>query len=271
MLEDAQVGVSREWCSIGSGLQHLGGVEAEPWQAIEVSDPAVPEQLLEDKALHTSAVVANCAMNRERQLAGVNSYTRELDFNPLDSLTAAVAGQGDASWLDLCCGTGRALIQAAEHLRHTGLLERVALVGVDLIDAFDPIPSPPAVTLLATSATAWTANTSFDLITCVHGLHYVGDKLAVLARAAQWLTPTGRFVADLDLASIRLADGRPAGRRLTARLRAAGLNYGNRRRRIACIGPRELRLPYTYLGADDHAGPNYTGQPAVDSYYCEHS
>ena len=28
-----------------------------------------------------------------------------------------------------------------------------------------------------------------------------------------------------------------------------------------------MNLPYRYLGADDQAGPNYTGQPAVDSYY----
>jgi len=25
--------------------------------------------------------------------------------------------------------------------------------------------------------------------------------------------------------------------------------------------------PYRYLGADDRAGPNYTGQPAVDAHY----
>jgi hypothetical protein len=30
-------------------------------------------------------VVANNAMNRERQLAGVNSYRRELGFGPLDA------------------------------------------------------------------------------------------------------------------------------------------------------------------------------------------
>lgn len=77
-------------------------------------------------------------------------------------------------------------------------------------------------------------------------------------------------MADLDLASIRLANGRPAGRRLTAQLRAAGLYYDPRRRRVTCTGPRELILPYTYLGADDHAGPNYTGQPAVNSHYREH-
>jgi hypothetical protein len=44
-------------------------------------------------------------------------------------------------------------------------------------------------------------------------------------------------VADLDLASIRLAAGRPTGRRLTAQLRAAGLHYDTRRHRITCHRP----------------------------------
>jgi hypothetical protein len=115
----------------------------------------------------------------------------------------------------------------------------------------------------------WTPHRSFDLITCVHGLHYVGDKLALLTRAASWLTNNGRLVADLDLANIRLPDGRPAGRRLTTCLRAAGLGYDPRRHRIATTGRLDVQLPYTYLGADDHAGANYTGQPAVNSYYRE--
>jgi hypothetical protein len=28
-----------------------------------------------------------------------------------------------------------------------------------------------------------------------------------------------------------------------------------------------VNLPYRYLGAADSGGPNYTGQPAVDSHY----
>ncbi|MFD4871429.1 hypothetical protein [Streptomyces sp. NPDC058412] len=28
-----------------------------------------------------------------------------------------------------------------------------------------------------------------------------------------------------------------------------------------------MRLPFRYLGTDPAAGPNYTGQPAVASYY----
>jgi hypothetical protein len=101
----------------------------------------------------------------------------------------------------------------------------------------------------------------------VHGLHYVGDKLAVLTRAASWLSPDGLLIADLDLASIRRSDGRPAGSRLTALLRAAGFSYHPRRHQITCTGQRQVSLPYRYLGADAQTGPGYTGQPAVHSYY----
>jgi SAM-dependent methyltransferase len=247
------------------------------WQDGGVADGAGgrPGGLLDDAALAASAVVANCAMNRERQLTGVNSYRRELGFDPFDVVAAGGA------WLDLCCGTGRALIQAAERLRAQGIAAGPAsLVGVDLVPAFDvpafdvpafdPVPQAAPgldLELVCGSVTGWTPARRFDLVTCVHGLHYVGDKLAVLARVAGWLTAGGRFVADLDLASVRLADGRPAGRRLASLLRAAGYSYDPRRRRIGRTGPGEVDLPYAYLGADDRAGPNYTGQPAVRSYY----
>jgi SAM-dependent methyltransferase len=213
---------------------------------------AVP--MLDEKRLLASAVVANNAMNRERQLAGANSYAKELGFDPVAQL-----GDGSA-WLDLCCGSGRALIQAAARLG-----DRVTLVGVDLVDAFDPVPAGPAPELVCAPLLSWSPGRSFDLITCVHGLHYVGDKLAALARAATWLTPAGRLVADLDLAAIDT--GEPTTRRLAARLRAAGFRYDARRRRISRTGPAVVELPYTYRGADDRAGPNYTGQPAVRSHY----
>jgi SAM-dependent methyltransferase len=215
----------------------------------------VPRPLLDDDALAVSPVVANRDMNRERQLAGVNSYTRELGFNPVD-LLAGLPGD-DVAWLDLCCGNGRALTQAAAHS------SRFTLVGVDLIDTF-PATGP---TFVCASITEWTPDRAFDLITCVHGLHYVGDKLGALAAIASWLTPAGRFVADLDLTSVRLPDGSPAGRRLSNRLRANGFTYASRTHRISRTGQGTPDLPYIYLGADDHAGANYTGQPAVHSYY----
>jgi SAM-dependent methyltransferase len=246
-----------------------GGV----WQARVVADQQRPVDLLDDDALAKCAVVANCDMNRQRQLGGVNSYARELGFDPVGVLMSAAAERGaDGSavaWLDLCCGSGRALIQAVDRVAAAGLGGAIKLIGVDLVDAFDPAPAGTGLQLVCAPALEWTPSRSFDLITSVHGMHYVGDKLALLRRAAGWLTPTGQFVADLDLASIRRPDGAPAGRRLAARLRAAGFTYDPRRRRISCTGHREVDLPYTYLGADHRAGPNYTGQPAVNSYYHE--
>ena len=218
-------------------------------------------RLLDDAALERSSVVANNAMNRERHLDGVNSYTRELGFHPLD-----VAG---SSWLDLCCGSGNALLEAAAELRRRGDTRSISIVGVDLVDAFSPGTgtSTDPVELHQSSIVDWAPARRYTLITCLHGLHYVGDKLGVLSRASSWLAPGGRLVADLDLASIRLPDGRPAGRRLATRMRAAGFSYDARRHRISRLGPATVNLPYVYQGADDHAGPNYTGQPAVDSYY----
>ncbi|WP_228536367.1 hypothetical protein [Nocardia sp. XZ_19_231] len=42
--------------------------------------------LLDNLTLEQSSVVANNAMNRGRGLSGVNSYTRELGFDPYEVL-----------------------------------------------------------------------------------------------------------------------------------------------------------------------------------------
>jgi hypothetical protein len=44
----------------------------------------------------------------------------------------------------------------------------------------------------------------------VHGLHYLGDKLAVLTRAASWLRHDGRLYANMDFANLHTPDGLPA-------------------------------------------------------------
>jgi hypothetical protein len=66
--------------------------------------------LLDDETLSRSPVVANCAMNRERQLAGVNSYARELRFSPLDVIVAQLACTSDGSGRrhGSTCAAGRA-------------------------------------------------------------------------------------------------------------------------------------------------------------------
>jgi SAM-dependent methyltransferase len=223
-------------------------------------------RLLGDDELERSAVVANCRMNRERNLVGSNGYDRELGFNPLDVLRGRAADGRETAWLDLCCGTGKALIQAAGLVHADGL--DVEIVGVDLVGMFHrPDPGLSSLRLVEASLSTWRPDRPFDLITCVHGLHYIGDKLGLIARAATWLVEDGLFIGNLDLHNLRFADGEPAGRRITADLRRSGLEYDRRRRRVVCRGRKTLRPPFRYLGGDDRAGPNDTGQPAVHSYY----
>ena len=222
-------------------------------------------RLLNDARLEASSVVANCAMNRERELSGSNGYGRELGLDPVRFLTERVAAGTESAWLDLCCGSGRALRQAAEVF--TTDKAPVQVVGVDLVGYFAPGPVQENLTLVEASITSWEPDRRFDLITCVHGLHYVGDKLGALARAASWLTDDGLLVANLDLEGIRLVDADAGRYRLAKVLRNNGLAYDARHRRITCRGRRNIVLPLDYIGADDQAGPNYTGQPAVDSHY----
>lgn len=223
-------------------------------------------RLLTDDELERSAVVANCRMNRERSLTGSNGYAKEVGFNPLDVLEERAVASRPAAWLDLCCGSGQALIEAAHAARSVGL--EVEIVGVDLVGMFlSPGPGLADLRLVEASLSHWEPGRRFDLITCVHGLHYVGDKLGLIARAASWLAEGGLFVATLDLDNLRTADDRSASRQFATELRREGLEYDRKKRLVLCRGRNEVRLPCRYLGADPEAGPNFTGQPAVNSHY----
>jgi hypothetical protein len=106
------------------------------------------DRLIDDGALERSSVAANCAMNRERGLDGPNSYTKELGFAPLDLLR----GRTDPAWLDLCCGSGRALLDAARRWADAGDPVGVRLVGVDLVDYFAAPPADHSVELVTARA-----------------------------------------------------------------------------------------------------------------------
>ena len=223
-------------------------------------------ELLDDDDLEKSGVVANCQMNRERQLTGSNGYERELRFHPLDFLRAIHATSGTARWLDLCCGSATALIEAAAIIQSENL--PITLVGVDLVQSSVGIEREyDCLHLVEASLANWQPDGQFDLITCVHGLHYIGDKLGLITRAAGWLTERGRFVANLDLNNVKIRDQQSARRIVSAELRRNGITYSIRTKLVQCEGRRQCAFGLTYLGADDTVGPNYTGQAAVDSYY----
>ncbi|MGP4010095.1 class I SAM-dependent methyltransferase [Streptomyces sp. 4N124] len=221
----------------------------------------LPPPLVQDEELTGHSVVANNVMNRERVLAGVNSYSRELGFDPAEFLSS----HGPApSWLDMCSGEGLALHAAAR------LLPQATITGVDLVGPLLPPALLDGLELITADLGRWSPERRYDLITCVHGLHYVGDRLSLLERAASWLTETGVLVAHLDPSTLRRLDGSDLSRPILRALRAAGFHYSARDHRLSLRGGRRVALPFTYLGADPHAGPNYTGQPAVASYYRPH-
>lgn len=225
-------------------------------------------RLFDAHALEKSAVVANCHMNRERTLAGSNSYSKDLGLNPVALLEAKSHGRHRVGWLDLCCGSGKALVEAAEAVRGHGWETRLTILGVDLVNAFSrPDPTLKCLRFVQASLHAWKPDQNFDLITCVHGLHYLGDKLSLIQRAVSWLTDDGLFIANLDLNNCKFLDGRPATRSIATVLRRNGLIYQSRKKLIRCEGRKSVVLPFRFAGADDEAGPNYTGQPAVNSYY----
>jgi SAM-dependent methyltransferase len=151
-----------------------------------------------------------------------------------------------------------------------GLEDQVVLIGIDLVDMFADIPPElSCLQFLVTSAQQYQPAIRFDLITCVHGLHYIGDKLQLIQQACSWLTVEGVFLANLDLQNLRLGSGQSAARTISHRLRALGIEYHSRKKLIARQGRIDVEFPWHYLGADDQAGPNYTGQPVVNSYYTD--
>jgi ubiquinone/menaquinone biosynthesis C-methylase UbiE len=227
--------------------------------------------LLDRDRLEQSSIVANSTMNRGRRCVGSNSYSQDLGLNPIELLTARLQANVQANstepvrWLDLCCGSGRALIEAAQLLPKPNL----CITGIDLVDAFLPQPiglSTP-LELTAIAIQDFQPDVTYDLITCVHGLHYVGDKLEVIRSAITWLKPDGLFVANFDVANLKNAEGASLRSAVLQNWKSCGLVYQPRRHLLRCEGVRSIPQSYHYLGADDQAGPNYTGQPVVDSYY----
>jgi len=226
------------------------------------------QKLLDRLDLEQSSLVANSAMNRERGIEGGNSYEKELAFNPIFFLQKRLQGEKIATWLDICCGSGKALIEAAQIFHSQRIDAKIQITGIDLVSFFAPIPSDlRCLRLIESSIFDWQPDYAFDLITCVHGLHYLGDKLGAIQKAASWLKSDGVFLAHLDVNNLKLLDANSTGRDVIKVLRQSGLQYQPRKHLLVCQGHKSINSDFQYLGADDKAGANYTGQPVVNSYY----
>ena len=223
-------------------------------------------KLLSESELIASAVVANNSMNRERNASGVNSYEQEFKFRPEEFLSEHIQQYGHVKWLDICCGQGKALIQAAGHLATSQLQEKATLRGIDLIDGFESAPAHiGCLTFDVQSAVNWEASEKYDLITCAHGLHYVGDKLKVLSKIFAAISENGVFYGNFDLSNVMImAVGNDYLKKV---FKKNDIQYNARTRVLYCKGPRDVTFGLNYVGADDKSGPNYTGQEAVTSYY----
>lgn len=222
--------------------------------------------LLKENKLIWSAVVANCKMNRKRNLSGVNSYGKDIDFNILDFIQTRINDNEKVNWIDLCCGEGKAIIQASHDLIKGGVGDKVELEGMDLVDMFDTY-SLNHINMIVSSLLNWQANKKYDLITCVHGLHYIGDKLLVIQKIVAALKHDGIFIANISFANIRDEQNNSLEKGILKHLKKAGLIYDSKKKILHCIGNRNLVFRYQYLGADDKAGKNYTGQEVVNSIY----
>ncbi len=228
--------------------------------------------MLRPDELLSSPIVANSTMNRGRDLSGVNSYERDLRFSPTDFLADRVQERGHALWYDACCGQGRALIEAARQFQATDWGRPVRIVGVDLVETFTP-EHAPHVTLIAADVAAFRLDhphqVHADLITCVHGLHYLGDKLGFLETAYAMLAPGGLLLTHLDPDNLRaIGAGASVWRQAVRRAAKDGVAL-NFKGHVLRIVQTEAALDFgvTYQGATVSEQPNYTGITVIDSWY----
>lgn len=142
-------------------------------------------------------------MNRFRRLRGPNSYTTELGIDPLSCLP-----QGGA-WLDVGCGNGFAVREAAK------LRPDIKIVALDLEPGFVAPATPPNALFMQADASALPlTGRHFDLVTAVHVLHFIDDKLAATLRWAELCRPGGKLLANLDPGDVWLGPDWASARRL---------------------------------------------------------
>jgi SAM-dependent methyltransferase len=222
--------------------------------------------LLSEAELEWSDVVANNSMNRERKATGVNSYEKDLKLNPLTFILNR-KNQEIIQWLDLCCGKGNALIEVAKSFKNTDFEAKTHLKGIDLVDYFSDKKGLNNLDFEALNLSTWLPIIRFDLITIVHGLHYVGDKIGLIIKAASALKEDGVLMANMDVKNIKITNSEPSEKVMKSFFKKVNIEYNDKTKMIKIVGAKTIEKPFSYVGADDSVGTNYTGQRVVDSVY----
>jgi ubiquinone/menaquinone biosynthesis C-methylase UbiE len=224
------------------------------------------KKLLNEAELEWSAVVANNSMNRERKATGVNSYEKDCKLNPFEFIKNR-KNESTIHWIDLCCGKGNALIEVAKYLQNNDLGKKTFLKGIDLVDYFGDYKGFKNLTFETLNLSKWQPECAYDLITMVHGLHYVGDKIGLIIKAASTLKKDGIFMANLDIKNIEITNSKNTKKALKSYFDESKINYNARTKMLTIIGAKNIENRFSFIGADDKAGINYTGQSVVDSFY----
>ena len=225
------------------------------------------KKLKDKEALEWSSVVANNSMNRKRIAFGVNSYEKEIKLDPIKYLISKYTDR-KLSWLDLCCGEGNALIQSAKFIKENKHENKIGLEGIDLVSYFSEYSGYEDILQLEEkNLENWIPTKKYDLITCVHGLHYIGNKIGLLEKISTTLTGEGKFIGNFSLENIRIQGVENSEKMLRKIFKESGLTYNARTKIIKLTEPISIASMFKYLGADDQVGPNYTGQSVVDSIY----
>jgi SAM-dependent methyltransferase len=223
--------------------------------------------LLNEDALEWSPIVANNTMNRERKATGVNSYEKDIKLNPINFLEH----RRDAptiEWMDLCCGRGNALIEVAKKLQSRSWFSKTHLTGIDLVDFFSDKKGLENLTFQQLNLAKWQPQEGvYDLITIVHGLHYLGDKIGLILKAAASLKKDGVFIGNLDIKNIEIRGCKQPEKTLKLFFEKEQINYSARTKIIKIVGEKIIKHPFIYCGANDKVGANYTGQSVVNSIY----
>lgn len=226
-------------------------------------------KLKDDKSLEYSSTVANNKMNRQRQLIGINSYEEDLQYDIVAFLEAKfIQVNRPIRWLDVCCGEGRALLQASQLFATFIEEERLKITGLDLVNYFHPkLQQVEGVDLYVSPINTWQTSHSFDLITVVHGFHYIGDKLATFCKLGLLMEEKGLLLANFDTESIAIKNIGQSHFDLKKALKLQGIYYDNQNKILRCEGSKNLNFPLLYQGGDDTNYTTYTGMKGVKSYY----